>query len=157
SKRRQIVLLAGFGVDAPEIVDVAGATAQDGYLLLLDQIPHSPPGRMVGVSLVQDDRRSHREAAHQPVPHHPARRGNVRDAVCLFQISMQQDFFELVHKNSSRSLNHALGLPSSSRGEHDVDRMVSWQLFELRSEEHTSELQSRGHLVCRLLLEKKKK
>src|SRR5690625_2737027 len=27
---------------------------------------------------------------------------------------------------------------------------------EVRSEEHTSELQSRGHLVCRLLLEKKK-
>src|SRR5690625_5787858 len=27
----------------------------------------------------------------------------------------------------------------------------------LRSEEHTSELQSRGHLVCRLLLEQKKK
>src|SRR5437870_8061130 len=27
---------------------------------------------------------------------------------------------------------------------------------QLRSEEHTSELQSRGHLVCRLLLEKKK-
>src|SRR5690625_567638 len=26
----------------------------------------------------------------------------------------------------------------------------------LRSEEHTSELQSRGHLVCRLLLEKKR-
>src|SRR5207249_7455189 len=29
--------------------------------------------------------------------------------------------------------------------------------FELRSEEHTSELQSRFDLVCRLLLEKKKK
>src|SRR5690625_4671348 len=28
--------------------------------------------------------------------------------------------------------------------------------YEPRSEEHTSELQSRGHLVCRLLLEKKK-
>src|SRR2546422_6155468 len=28
---------------------------------------------------------------------------------------------------------------------------------QLRSEEHTSELQSRLHLVCRLLLEKKKK
>src|SRR5690625_5609023 len=28
---------------------------------------------------------------------------------------------------------------------------------QYRSEEHTSELQSRGHLVCRLLLEKKKK
>src|SRR5690625_3875367 len=30
-------------------------------------------------------------------------------------------------------------------------------LFLQRSEEHTSELQSRGHLVCRLLLEKKKR
>src|SRR5687768_18185054 len=29
--------------------------------------------------------------------------------------------------------------------------------FKHRSEEHTSELQSRLHLVCRLLLEKKKK
>src|SRR5690625_5509066 len=28
-------------------------------------------------------------------------------------------------------------------------------LSPVRSEEHTSELQSRGHLVCRLLLEKK--
>src|SRR2546422_6234481 len=32
----------------------------------------------------------------------------------------------------------------------------SFQLLQ-RSEEHTSELQSRLHLVCRLLLEKKKK
>src|SRR5207253_8041946 len=36
-----------------------------------------------------------------------------------------------------------------------------WGTFQVgyptRSEEHTSELQSRGHLVCRLLLEKKKK
>src|SRR5690625_6674182 len=31
------------------------------------------------------------------------------------------------------------------------------EILSTRSEEHTSELQSRGHLVCRLLLEKKKK
>ena len=30
------------------------------------------------------------------------------------------------------------------------------RMFVMRSEEHTSELQSRLHLVCRLLLEKKK-
>src|SRR3989449_8430917 len=36
---------------------------------------------------------------------------------------------------------------------------VGWvsAVIETRSEEHTSELQSRLHLVCRLLLEKKKK
>src|SRR5438034_8730292 len=33
----------------------------------------------------------------------------------------------------------------------------SWILRRLRSEEHTSELQSHSDLVCRLLLEKKKK
>src|SRR5258708_31490503 len=35
------------------------------------------------------------------------------------------------------------------------DRRQAWA--EHRSEEHTSELQSPDHLVCRLLLEKKKK
>src|SRR5439155_12970135 len=35
-------------------------------------------------------------------------------------------------------------------------RVVTKRGFFGRSEEHTSELQSRGHLVCRLLLEKKK-
>src|SRR2546430_11285609 len=30
-------------------------------------------------------------------------------------------------------------------------------LYDIRSEEHTSELQSQSNLVCRLLLEKKKK
>src|SRR3712207_8449255 len=33
---------------------------------------------------------------------------------------------------------------------------ASFGLLQLRSEEHTSELQSRQYLVCRLLLEKKK-
>src|SRR2546421_3258824 len=33
---------------------------------------------------------------------------------------------------------------------------ISYAVFCLRSEEHTSELQSRSDLVCRLLLEKKK-
>src|SRR5439155_26901381 len=37
-----------------------------------------------------------------------------------------------------------------------LPRIVERGEQERRSEEHTSELQSRGHLVCRLLLEKKK-
>src|SRR3989449_5235456 len=38
-----------------------------------------------------------------------------------------------------------------------LDQIVNSAAKILRSEEHTSELQSRLHLVCRLLLEKKKK
>src|SRR5687768_18164909 len=42
----------------------------------------------------------------------------------------------------------------------DIHRAAEWlagKRLARRSEEHTSELQSRLHLVCRLLLEKKKK
>src|SRR5438045_9729275 len=49
---------------------------------------------------------------------------------------------------------HAIALPPVRR----VDLLVAARLAPrvLRSEEHTSELQSLRHLVCRLLLEKKK-
>src|SRR5437660_2707449 len=43
------------------------------------------------------------------------------------------------------------------RSKEGLPRTVSVLSVLSRSEEHTSELQSRGHLVCRLLLEKKKK
>src|SRR5690625_249759 len=49
------------------------------------------------------------------------------------------------HENMGVVEEVGSGVSSVSQG----DRVV-------RSEEHTSELQSRGHLVCRLLLEKKK-
>src|SRR5690625_6639016 len=42
-------------------------------------------------------------------------------------------------------------------GSLTLDRRVRDRALRGRSEEHTSELQSRGHLVCRLLLEKKNK
>src|SRR5437870_12814912 len=55
------------------------------------------------------------------------------------------------------SLHDALPIysgTSSGRLQRRID--TSRQPDCRRSEEHTSELQSRGHLVCRLLLEKKK-
>src|SRR2546430_12379932 len=48
-------------------------------------------------------------------------------------------------------LSHQLGAPTD-RGIDCLARVVGF----VRSEEHTSELQSQSNLVCRLLLEKKK-
>src|SRR3712207_7347166 len=39
---------------------------------------------------------------------------------------------------------------------HDIGDGLGFDVLHNRSEEHTSELQSRQYLVCRLLLEKKK-
>src|SRR5436305_9546788 len=65
--------------------------------------------------------------------------------------------------------DRVLGAPDGTSGLGPVGAGVGAHLLEnrvdevddavdpARSEEHTSELQSRPHLVCRLLLEKKKK
>src|SRR2546429_7766319 len=60
------------------------------------------------------------------------------------------------HRSRSRSRPRC-GRGAARRREHPVHRGVAIStLTASRSEEHTSELQSRLHLVCRLLLEKKK-
>src|SRR5205814_2863361 len=51
-----------------------------------------------------------------------------------------------------REARHGVLLKAHGRNKEAVDDVVG-----ARSEEHTSELQSLRHLVCRLLLEKKKK
>src|SRR5438445_2700567 len=45
----------------------------------------------------------------------------------------------------------------ADRADHHPDILIQFHKVTIRSEEHTSELQSRQYLVCRLLLEKKKK
>src|SRR2546427_6843076 len=49
------------------------------------------------------------------------------------------------------------GLAGQGRGWVDRRLSAAWAGKPARSEEHTSELQSQSNLVCRLLLEKKKK
>src|SRR2546422_2440694 len=64
-----------------------------------------------------------------------------------------------------RGVREVRGLAGARRAARDLrrhggeprDRRSQPPLRSPRSEEHTSELQSRLHLVCRLLLEKKKK
>src|SRR3712207_7431746 len=56
--------------------------------------------------------------------------------------ALEQEVLAPLHRHRQ------LDLPPAGQQRHAAD---------LRSEEHTSELQSRQYLVCRLLLEKKKK
>src|SRR2546422_5449833 len=74
---------------------------------------------------------------------------------------------------SDQAKEYPLFLESIVRQEHNFEKpealsrlrvldcstrmMIGHWCSSMRSEEHTSELQSRLHLVCRLLLEKKKK
>src|SRR5690348_18507439 len=56
-----------------------------------------------------------------------------------------------------RSHRRGRAVPGASTGGPDSRTTGRWRAADaIRSEEHTSELQSPVHLVCRLLLEKKK-
>src|SRR5258707_8615337 len=71
--------------------------------------------------------------------------------------------FRSLHAGHGRLENRPLDdvdaalLDEIAHAEDGDERIVEMELQAVRSEEHTSELQSRQYLVCRLLLEKKKK
>src|SRR5690625_6833579 len=94
-----------------------------------------------------------------------------KEEVYLIMSFNEKDYREIITKavigkgrkftkeNHSISPSHR---PSSILGCWVINHLYnakkkSEDTVEVRSEEHTSELQSRGHLVCRLLLEKKNK
>src|SRR5258708_10182662 len=73
-------------------------------------------------------------------------------AVPLGSRSQRQDDRLGFPRGYDGGFDSSVGGPERRRFQNDQDRRSSG----LRSEEHTSELQSPDHLVCRLLLEKKK-
>src|SRR5438874_3623068 len=72
------------------------------------------------------------------------------------EIAHRQVFYRL-SAFSLESLVSDLEAYLQSTRENPREFLRAWQKLEPRSEEHTSELQSRRDLVCRLLLEKKKR
>src|SRR5690554_3941195 len=108
--------------------------------------------RDVVIDLVCYRRRGHNEAdepaATQPLMYDKIRKLKTTRALYADQLVEAGVISEDEAKQMENDYRDAL-----DKGEH----VVKSHLLGFRSEEHTSELQSRPHLVCRLLLEKKKK
>src|SRR5207253_8930913 len=88
-----------------------------------------------------------------PSPIYPL---SLHDALPIFPESAHR-----TQRSVDRRLRPEAGAAGNVMGDRlgidAFDHPLHFQLHQLpRSEEHTSELQSRGHLVCRLVLEKKK-
>src|SRR5690606_40692317 len=74
----------------------------------------------------------------------------LRCASCGFWVQISK------HSSHAPHLFRCGGYGSDTRDWGDQPLMLDLRMRRKRSEEHTSELQSRENLVCRLLLEKKK-
>src|SRR2546422_2739524 len=69
------------------------------------------------------------------------------------RLNRDRDGLEVAHL----TYQHDVGILAQRRAQRPLEPLRVHAHGGVRSEEHTSELQSRLHLVCRLLLEKKKK
>src|SRR5947208_14324508 len=77
--------------------------------------------------------------------------GEIRSGTSIDQLLAQR------YGHSTKVPSLVLGCEKSNPSVHKNYSMLYSSHISWRSEEHTSELQSPDHLVCRLLLEKKKK
>src|SRR5574337_2057874 len=87
---------------------------------------------------------------------------NLCFSLCFFLFHPLSFFFFFFFNDTATteiytlSLHDALPISQLNLTDSSLPKM-NWQHYFQRSEEHTSELQSPLNLVCRLLLEKKKK
>src|SRR5439155_6115922 len=86
---------------------------------------------------------------------------SLHDALPIFGVRVAGQKVRFDEGAPFAAIRHAItgdsGWATASISREQSKTLFAGRTKESRSEEHTSELQSRGHLVCRLLLEKKKK
>src|SRR2546422_6772656 len=78
-----------------------------------------------------------------------------REGTRLLKIIVDKSY--VTEQDMAVCMGRVLNTPPVNLGRMGITPEIAELLPRDRSEEHTSELQSRLHLVCRLLLEKKKK
>src|SRR5690606_40156635 len=96
----------------------------------------------------------HCSRAHRDLHSFPTRRSSDLQGLLL----NLRDCLQHAHEQSNAKRHNQHGRGEEECYEHCISGEVNDQRVRhrCRSEEHTSELQSRENLVCRLLLEKKK-
>src|SRR5437870_9291877 len=124
------------GLDADSLLRRFGPTPPERAIYLLRQVCHSLS-----------------EAQSCGLVHRDIKPANI--FVCRY--GEEYDFVKVLDFGIVRAVHDAADTSSVHTRENAVQGTPAFIAPEqARSEEHTSELQSRGHLVCRLLLEKKK-
>ena len=106
---------------------VLGAGPEHRDALLGGQVPQDR-GRREWRAVEQHHRRADGERGDQPVPHHPAARGEVEDPVVGSDIGMQRQLLQVLEQRAAGPVHHALGEPGRARGVHDAERMIERQV-----------------------------
>ena len=124
---RELEILARHHTQLPRRVDVLGRRAEVGHPLLFGEDPERAPAIDERRAVEQEQRRPRGEAGDEPVPHHPAARGEVEQAVAALQVAVQQMLLEVLQQRAARAVHDAFRRAGGARRVQDVDRMVERQ------------------------------
>src|SRR2546425_5516185 len=128
-------------------------TKRDGVAFVVEAATRAFPDCLVRVYAVDGRWLTADEARREPLAIAAA---NWAAAARLVARSFPDCILIDVGSTTTDIIPIAGGVPAAL-GRTDPERLCEGELVYTRSEEHTSELQSLAYLVCRLLLEKKKK
>eukprot|EP01136_Pigoraptor_vietnamica_P039846 Opistho-1_new@856 len=94
-------------------------------------------------AVVENNGAAGRKATDEPVPHHPSRRGVIEEHVVAGEVGVQLVLLHVLNKCAACAVDHALGHARGARREHNVERVVEWQLLKLEHGVRLGERQER--------------
>ncbi len=121
----------------PREVTRAGAEDRDALL-----VRHPPEGCVVRLRwrpVVEHQRGAARQAAHQPVPHHPAAGGEVEEAIVPVQVRVQQVLLQVLEQRAAGAVDDALGRARGARRVEDVHGVIEGQRGEFQGRHGSGE------------------
>ena len=122
ARRRNAGLAAG--------VDVFRRGPEHGDALVLRIVPERGRRRRERRAVVEHQRRAGAEAGDQPVPHHPAERGEIEQPLARAQVALQAMLLEVLEQRAAGAVHDAFRHAGRARREQDVDRVIERQPLE---------------------------
>ena len=108
-------------------VDVLGRRAEVRHPLFFGKIPQRAAAVDERRAVEQHQRCPRGQAGHEPVPHHPATRREVEQAVAGLQVAVQQVLLDVLEQRAACAVDDAFGDARRARRIQDVDGMVERQ------------------------------
>src|SRR6266581_3413499 len=105
-----------------------GAEVRDAFGV--GEVEEDPAVSHEGRAVVEQQGRPRGKPRHQPVPHHPAERREVKEPIAGLHVAVQLLLAQVLEQRPALPMHDALRRAGGARGEEDVQRMVEGQLLE---------------------------
>ena len=120
--RRQIVRLRRMHVGLFQRIDIFRRGAEQRDLLVLRIVEQHVGLRRERRAVPQNQGGAGADAGHQPVPHHPAERGEIEDAIAVAHIALQPMLLQMLQQRAAAAMHDAFRHAGRAGRIKNIDR-----------------------------------